>query len=389
MSLYFELSYGSLNKKGEELCGDKVEIAKHGDDTTMVLADGLGSGVKANILASLTSKIVSSMLKEGAEVSDIIDTMASTLPVCKVRKVAYSTFTFLQTDPAGHAYIVESENPEIVFLRGGKSTDLPVYEHTISGKVIREIRTQLRENDYIIMFSDGVIHAGVGQLMNLGWQWENVVEYLEGAYEKNMTAYELQQKLLSACNSLYMEQPGDDTTVAVCRVRKPNVAYVMVGPPVDPGEDEKTVRELLNFDGTKIVCGGTTSQIVSKYSGKELTTCLNYLSPDVPPIGKMEGIDLVTEGVITLGKTLDVIKRYENGSEGRKNALNYKKDGAHLLAQTLITQCTGAKFVVGRAMNPAHQNPDLPLNLSLKLRLVQDIADALQRLGKKVEVIYH
>lgn len=242
-----------------------------------------------------------------------------------------------------------------MFLRGGKSTELPVYEHTISGKVIREIRTQLRENDYIVMFSDGVIHAGVGQLMNLGWQWENVVEYLEGAYEKNMTAYELQQKLLSACNSLYMEQPGDDTTVAVCRVRKPNVAYVMVGPPVDPGEDEKTVRELLNFDGTKIVCGGTTSQIVSKYSGKELTTCLNYLSPDVPPIGKMEGIDLVTEGVITLGKTLDVIKRYENGSEGRKNALNYKKDGAHLLAQTLITQCTGAKFVVGRAMNPAHR----------------------------------
>lgn len=389
MKLYIETSYGSLNKMGEELCGDKVEIVKAGEDTIMVLADGLGSGVKANILASLTSKIVSTMLVAGAEVEDVIETIASTLPVCKERLVAYATFTFLRIKPNGEAYIVEYDNPDLVLLRDGKSYPLPRREREVAGKLIRETNIQLRVGDICVMFSDGVIHAGVGKLLNLGWQQENVVQYLEDSYKKDATAHSVQTLLLSACNSLYVEEPGDDTTVAACRVRTPNVAYVMVGPPVNKNEDEKLVNELIHFDGTKIVCGGTTSQIVSKVSGKQLKTDLNYISPDVPPIGRMEGIDLVTEGVITLGKTLDLMQRYEKGGVGRDNALDSKKDGAHLLAQTLIYKCTGVKFVVGRALNPAHQNPDLPLNLGIKLRLVQDIADCLKRLDKQVEIEYH
>lgn len=389
MSLYFETSWGSLNKHGEELCGDKVEVIKQGNDIIMVLADGLGSGVKANILASLTSKIVATMLAAGADIPDVIETIASTLPVCKERQVAYSTFVFLRANEDGEARIVEFDNPPMILLRNGKFYDLPREESTIFGKKIYESHVQLKPDDRCIMFSDGVIHAGVGMLLNLGWQYENVVKYVEDAYKKDATAYSLQSLLLAACNSLYMESPGDDTTVAVCRVRTPNVAYVMVGPPVDPKDDERLVNELLRFQGTKVVCGGTTSQIVSKISGRPLKTVLNYISPDVPPTGSIEGIDLVTEGVITLGKALEVMKRYENGSVGRDNALNYKHDGASLLAQTLINKCTGAKFVVGRALNPAHQNPDMPIDLSIKLRLVQEIAECLRRLDKDVEIEYY
>lgn len=355
----------------------------------MVLADGLGSGVKANILASLTSKIVITMLVAGAEVQDVIETMAATLPVCKVRKVAYATFTAIQIDETGMAYIAELDNPSFILLRDGKMLEVPKKKITIQNKTIYETQIQLKENDYFVTFSDGVIHAGVGKVLNLGWQWENVVEYLEKGFKKNFSAFDLQNLLLGACNSLYMEMPGDDTTVAVCRIRAANMAYVMVGPPVNPEDDEKVVNELLSFDGTKIVCGGTTSKIVSKCSGRELKTSLAYISSDVPPTGSIEGIDLVTEGVITLGKTLSVMLKYEHGGEDRSKVLNSCRDGAYLLAQTLINKCTGAKFVVGRAMNPAHQNPDLPLDLGIKLRLVKDIADCLQRMGKEVEIVYY
>lgn len=389
MSIYVETSWGSLNKNGEELCGDKVETIKRGDDTFMVLADGLGSGVKANILASLTSKIVITMLSEGADVSDVIDTMISTLPVCSERLVAYSTFSFIHIQGDGTAHLVEFDNPDTVILRNGRSLELQREEYTISGKNIRETHLKLEPNDVCITFSDGVIHAGVGKLLNLGWEHKNVVEYLEKGYKKDSTAFQIQNLLLQACNSLYMESPGDDTTVAVCRARTPNKAFVMVGPPVNRQDDEHLVNALINFNGTKIVCGGTTSQIVSKISGKELKIMLNYITPDVPPIGKMDGIDLVTEGVITLGKTYDILHRYETSTVGRDNALNSKNDGASLLAQTLINKCTGAKFVVGRAINPAHQNPELPISLNLKLRLVNDIAECLQRLGKDVEVEYY
>ncbi len=387
--LYFETSWGSLFKQGEELCGDKVEIIKSGQDTIMVLADGLGSGVKANILASLTSKIVATMLAAGADIQDVIETMASTLPVCHERKVAYSTFTFLRLNPNGQAHIVEFDNPNLVILRNGNCLDLPRVERTVGEKQIRETDILLRPEDYCVFFSDGVIHAGVGKLLNLGWQQQNVEEFLEENIGRTETAKALQECLLSACNSLYMGEPGDDTTVAVCHVRVPKTAFVMVGPPVQKGEDETLVQELVSYDGPKIVCGGTTSQIVSRVSGRPLTACLTYLTPDVPPIGAIPGIDLVTEGVITLGKAYDLLLRYENRTVAREDELLSKKDGAHLLAAMLALSCTGARFVVGRALNPAHQNPDLPLNLGIKLKLVEDIAACLKRLGKEVTVEYH
>lgn len=389
MRLYYETSFGSINKAGEELCGDKVELLKHGQDIILVLADGLGSGVKANILSSLTSKIVATMLAAGAEISDVIETMASTLPVCSERQVAYSTFTFIHITQDGQAHIVEYDNPELIVLRGGKKLDLPRREFTIAGKRIKEARLTLKPDDRCVLFSDGVVHAGVGKLLNLGWQHENVVKYLEDAYKKDATAYSLGGLLLSACNNLYMDAPGDDTTVAVIRARLPNTACVMVGPPVNRQDDERLVHSLISAQGTKIVCGGTTSQIVSRVLGRQLKTVLNYISPEVPPVGFIEGIDLVTEGVVTLGKTLEIIKRYESNSVGRENALNDKKDAASTLAQTLINKCTGARFLVGRALNPAHQNPKMPIDLSIKLGLVNEIAQCLRRLDKEVDIEYY
>lgn len=389
MTLYIETSYGSLNKHDEELCGDMVETIKKGNDTFLVLADGLGSGVKANILSSLTSKIVITMLSEGADVSDVIETIISTLPVCKERLIAYSTFSFIHINASGVAHIVEFDNPDMIILRNGKSLTFDRKEYTISGKNIREATIQLYPLDYCIIFSDGVIHAGIGKLMNLGWELPNVINYLEENTDTSLSAYQEQNLLLSACNSLYMESPGDDTTVAVCKVLIPDAAFIMVGPPVNRDDDEKVVNELLSFNGTKIICGGTTSIIVSRLSGKKLNIKPEYISPDVPPIGNMEGIDLVTEGVITLGKCFEILSHYQSSKIGRENYLFSKKDGAFLLAQTLITKCTSAKFCVGRALNPAHQNPDLPISLNLKLRLVNDIAECMKKLGKDVTVIYY
>lgn len=392
MNLYCETSYGSLNKQGEELCGDKVEIIKSGQDTIMVLSDGLGSGVKANILASLTSKIVSTMLSMGAEIRDVIETIASTLPVCSERQVAYSTFTFLRIKPTGEAQIVEFDNPDLVVLRHGKVLELDRKQYTIADKTIRETFVQLKAGDLCIFFSDGVVHAGVGKLLNLGWQYPNVVNYLENAYQRDATAYSMQSLLLSACSNLYMDEPGDDTTVAACRIRIPTNALVMVGPPVNSEEDAAIVDRLTHFDGLKIVCGGTTSNIVAKRAGKELKASIDYITPEVPPIGYIDGVDLVTEGVITLGKTLEYLRAYQQSGQPKADAsaaLDAKKDGASLLASMLIDKCTGASFIVGRALNPAHQNPNLPLDLGLKLKLVEEIADCLRRLDKEVEIEYH
>ena len=373
MSFFIETSWGSLLKWGEELCGDRVELVKQEDGVLLVLSDGLGSGVKANILAGLTSKIITSMVTAGAELKDVVDTIASTLPVCKVREVAYSTFTMMQVDHEGNAYLVEFDNPTVILLRNGKRVFIPWVEQNISGKQIREAHLKLKLGDIAVTFSDGIIHAGVGRLLNLGWQHENVVQFLEETWQADDTAYDVQHRLLNECNSLYQGHPGDDTTVAALRICVPNPCCVMVGPPVHPEDDEEVVGELLACPGIKVICGGTTSQIVSKRLGKELKILLQYISPDVPPIATMEGIDLVTEGVVTLGKTLEILEQYEETKD--PELLIAKKDGAHLLAETLVEKCTSVKFIVGRALNPAHQNPDMPISLSIKLRLVKDISE--------------
>lgn len=386
MSFFIETSWGSLLKWGEELCGDRVELVKQENGVLLVLSDGLGSGVKANILAGLTSKIITSMVTAGAELKDVVDTIASTLPVCKVREVAYSTFTMMQVDHEGNAYLVEFDNPTVILLRNGKRVFIPWVEQNISGKQIREAHLKLKLGDVAVTFSDGIIHAGVGRLLNLGWQHENVVQFLEETWQADDTAYDVQHRLLNECNSLYQGHPGDDTTVAALRICVPNPCCVMVGPPVHPEDDEEVVGELLACPGIKVVCGGTTSQIVSKRLGKELKILLQYISPEVPPIATMEGIDLVTEGVVTLGKTLEILEQHEETKD--PELLIAKKDGAHLLAETLVEKCTSVKFIVGRALNPAHQNPDMPISLSIKLRLVKDISECLKRLGKPTTLKY-
>ena len=386
MSFFIETSWGSLNHYGEELCGDKVEIIKQENGVLLVLSDGLGSGVKANILASLTSKIISSMVDAGADIRDVVETIASTLPVCKERNVAYSTFTMMQVDKEGNAYFVEFDNPSLVILRDGKRIFVPWVEENIAGKQVRQAHMKLLLGDMAITFSDGVIHAGVGQVLNFGWQHENVVKFLEETSLPLDKASDVQHRLLKKSCELYDGRCGDDTTVAVLRVTEPIPCCVMVGPPVNPEDDEDVVSDLMSCPGIKVICGGTTSQIVSKRLGRDLQIDLNYISAEVPPIAHMEGIDLVTEGVVTIGKVLDILEEYAATRD--PEALSRKKDGAYLLAEVLAEKCTSVKFIVGRALNPAHQNPDMPISLSIKLRLVKDISNCLRRMGKPTTIRY-
>ncbi|MDO4484048.1 MAG: SpoIIE family protein phosphatase [Clostridia bacterium] len=386
MKYFIETSWRSLNHYGEELCGDKVEVTKSDQGILMVLSDGLGSGVKANILASLTSKIIASMVNAGADIKDVVETIASTLPVCRERQVAYSTFTMMQVDKEGNAYFVEFDNPSLILLRDGKRIFVPWTERTIAGKQIREARMKLQLHDIAVTFSDGVTHAGVGQVLNFGWQHDSVVKFLEENSCPDDKASDVQLRLLNHCNQLYEGKCGDDTTVAALRVCNPVPCCIMVGPPVNPEDDMDVVNDLMTCPGVRVICGGTTSQIVSRLIDKPLTIDLQYFSPDVPPIAHMEGVDLVTEGVVTIGRVLDILEDYAANPDPEK--LTVQKDAAHLLAEILLEKCTSVKFICGRALNPAHQNPDMPISLSIKLRLVKDIANCLRKMGKPVTIRY-
>lgn len=391
MSVSIDVAWKSLNKYQEELCGDKVEIVKTEDSDILILADGMGSGVKANILSTLTSKILATMLREGAEIESCVETIAKTLPICQVRKVAYATFSILQIFHNGDAYLVEYDNPDCVFIRDKKIVKYPYKTREIEGKQIHEYRFQVQKNDCFVLMSDGVIYAGAGEILDLqGWTWENMAEYTLKCTKETLSASRLAALLSQACDDLYIQKPGDDTTVAVARVIERRVVNLFTGPPKDKADDEKLMYDFMHAEGKKVVSGGTSANIAARVLHKEIITKVDRNDPDVPPMATIAGLDLVTEGVLTLGKALKLLKRYENDEFDAEffDELD-ANNGASKLAKLIIEECTELNLFVGTAMNEAHQNTDLTFDLSMRMNLVDQLKTTVEKMGKHVTVKYY
>lgn len=388
-NLCTEIGYNSLFKYGEELCGDHIEVVEQEENSTViVLADGLGSGVKANILSTLTSKIIATMMANNLSVEDCVSTIAATLPVCEERGVAYSTFTIIHISNNQEAEIIQYDNPHVLFLRNGKNVEYPKTITEMDGKQIYSSKILLEENDVFIAMSDGVSHAGVGRSLSFGWERNKIIDYMEMTYDKDFTAKTLTAILLAECNRLYDGHPGDDTTVCTVKIRKRKPVNLLMGPPSDPKDVNKMMSLFFSKKGRHIVCGGTTTTLAAQFLGKEVEIGIPmYLDPDVPPICHVDGIDLATEGVITITKVLSYAHNYLEGNENYQD-WNNKQDGAALIARQLFEIATDINFYVGRAVNPAHQNPNLPITFNIKMQLIEELSQCLKKMGKRIKVSY-
>lgn len=388
IDLCSDIGYKSINHYGEQLCGDHVEIVEPSDDSTViVLSDGLGSGVKASILSTLTSKIISTMLADGMSLEECVETIAATLPVCSVRGVAYSTFTILHFIRNQTAEIIQYDNPQVIAIRDGQIWDYPKTESNIGGKTIYKTSVRLQENDIFIAMSDGCPHAGIGISYNFGWKRDDIAEYMLSASYGGYTAKTLSTMLVDECNRLYEGKPGDDATACVVRIRKRVPMNLLFGPPSNRDESDRMMSLFFSKEGKHIVCGGTTSTIAAKYLHKPLKASLNFEESDIPPTAEIEGVDLVTEGVITINRVLEYAKDYL-GDNKLYETWSFKKDGASQISRLLFEEATDINFYVGRAINPAHQNPDLPINFNIKMNLVDQLSKCLVKMGKKIKVSY-
>ena len=386
--LYIDWGHISLIKAGEQLCGDCAEFASTDDTAICVLADGLGSGVKANILATLTSKILATMSAGGMSVEECVNTIVRTLPECNVRKIAYSTFTIIKILAQEHVELTRFDNPHTIVLHQGKNYDFEYHTRMIEGKKIYESRFEANENDVFVVMSDGAIYAGVGGEYAFGWGRENIIRYLEEHYSREMTAKQIARMLAAECYRLYQGRPGDDTTIAVLRLCKRKAANVMIGPPSSKALDRVIVRDFFSQEGIKIVCGGTTNRIAADYLGTEVETSLDYGDSDLPPICRVEGVDLSTEAVVTISRVLDYSEEYLAGDRLEASWEN-RSDGASRIAQVLFDGATDIHFFVGCAMNPAHQNPKLAQAFGAKFQLIDRLSKNLEKMGKHVTVRYY
>ena len=383
-----DIGYKSINHYGEQLCGDHVDIVEPNEDSTViVLSDGLGSGVKASILSTITSKIISTMLAEGLSLEECVKTIAATLPVCSVRGVAYSTFTIIHLKNNEVAELIQYDNPHAIVIRDGVNWDYPKTEMNIDGKKIYKSVIKLQENDVFIAMSDGCPHAGIGTAYNFGWKREDIASFMELIVMAGYTAKTLSTMLVDECDKLYGYQPGDDATACVVRIRKRVPMNMLFGPPSNRDDADRMMSLFFSKEGKHIICGGTTSSIAAKFLRKPIRASLSFESKDVPPIAEIEGVDLVTEGVITVNKVLEYAKDYLAENKFYDH-WSFKRDGASLICRLLFEEATDINFYVGRAVNPAHQNPDLPITFNIKMNLVQELSECLKKMGKRIKVSY-
>jgi len=381
MRFFYEWGTKQLEKHGEELCGDNVAIARHADSVMLTLSDGLGSGVKANILSILTTRIVMHLMENELPLNEVVETLSKTLPVCDVRKLAYSTFAIGKFFSEGQARVVEFDTPPVILVRQRKSVPVPYEEREIEGKTIRESELKLKTGDWVVFVSDGVVNAGIGGLYPLGWGLDQIARFLEEHCHPELSAQELADKLTQAVWDLYCGKPGDDVSVAVIKVRHKLTATVFTGPPVDRNADKAVVAKFTQRPGFLAVCGGTTAKIVARHLGaKPLEVDLSTMKPDVPPSARIEGVDLATEGILTLTRVNDLLH-----SGANKDSVKFDTDGASALVR-LCLDVDHIHFMVGLGVNPAHQNPDLPGQLVMKLTVVRAIAEELRKRGKEVTV---
>lgn len=383
-----DIGYKSINHVGELLCGDHVDIVEQNENSTViVLADGLGSGVKASILSTLTSKIISTMVAEGMSIEECVSTIAATLPESSEHGVAYSTFTIIHIINNYSAEIIQYDNPHVILIRDGEFTEYPRNEVNIGGKKIFRSMVRLRENDIFIAMSDGCPNASSDNVYNYEWEREDIAQYMAAISAAGYTAKVLSTMLVDECNRLYAGSPADDATACVVRIRAREPMNILFGPPANRDDCERMMGLFFSKAGKHIICGGTTASIAANWLRKPIYDVDYMKDSDVPPMSEIEGVDLVTEGVVTVSRVLTYAQDYLKDNE------NYEKwsfghDGASQICRLLFEEGTDINFFVGRAVNPAHQSPDLSINFDFKMSLVEDLSVCLKKMGKRIKVSY-
>lgn len=386
--LFIEIGSAQQQKHGEDCFGDTIFSKKIPEEQRIisVLSDGLGSGVKANILSSMTTRMAMKFVESNMELLRSSEIMMDALPVCQIRRISYATFSIVDSELEGKTRIFEMDNPSFMFIRDGKAVNVKCRELSSTkwkDRTINISQVTAQEEDRIILISDGVSQAGLGnKAYPLGWQRSGCLEYVLAEIKKNPTisAHDLSALVVKeALNKEVDKKAGDDISCVVLYFRKPRKLLVLTGPPFNEDRDKEIAELVADYDGKTAVCGGTTANIVERELCLKCEIDKTSFDSKIPMSSIMEGVDLVTEGILTLTEVYRMLKE----------SIDTDKNNAAVRLTRLLLASDKIDFVVGTKINIAHQDPNLPMELEIRRNIVKKIFRILQdRYLKEISVRY-
>ncbi len=379
-SFYIEVGVFQKNHTGERICGDVFlsRKVKEENRTIVVLSDGMGHGVKANLLATLTATMAMNFTVEHKDVHKIAEIIMNTLPICSERKISYSTFTIIDVEDSGQTTIINYDNPDAIIMRGvevftPKWHTINLESATSKVNEIKACTFKAQKEDRIVVFSDGITQSGLGkEKYLLGYGWDNTRDLVVSKVTENLniSAAKLASVVVNKAHTNDDYQSKDDISTVVVYYREPRKLLLCSGPPFEKSKDDYLAEKVKHFDGKKILSGGTTVDIVARKLDIPVIDTLEFNDPDLPPVSEMEGMDLVTEGILTLSKVSGILEKYGERTElGAGPADRIIK---------LLLESDEIYLCIGTAINVAHQDPNLPVELEIRRSVAKKIADLLE-----------
>lgn len=373
--MFIDISCAQKKKYNQNAYGDFFLSGRfpNMNRVVAVLSDGLGSGIKANILACMTATMLLKFLENNADIEKSCEIIMNSLPVCKVRGISYSTFSAIDCYDDGKAKIVEEGNPDFIWIRNNTVLQ-PEYQiiesKNFKNRKMRVYSIKLEKNDRIIFCSDGATQVAMGTKgYPLGLERNGLIKIILRKLEQdpNISSNELSSYLVKQIELIAPNRElKDDTSILSLYCRDPRESLIFTGPPYHQEKDNYYANAFKEFKGKKAISGGTTANIISRELNIPVTADLSLSSGKLPGLSRMEGVDLVTEGILTLTKTLE----YLESGKPEQNAAET------LMKFMLDSDCI--HFLVGAQMNKAHYDPNLPIEIEIRKNIIKQIAKVLE-----------
>jgi len=395
---FIEVEHFQLCKYNQNAPGDVFLSQKNPSDGRVItaLSDGLGSGIKAGVLATLTATMAAKFISFNIPIKRATEIIMDTLPVCSERGISYATFTLVDIAPNASVRIMEYDNPPYTFIREGaalepskRANPFERQDKSTGPKKDTSVlysHFKAQSGDRLIFFSDGVSQAGMGtKPYPFGWTAAKAREFaLESVREKpEISARELAHAIVQRASQIDLYKPKDDISCGVIYFREPRNMLILTGPPVHRESDKEIANIFSSFTGKKVVSGGTTAAIISRELNRQIKVNMKSFDKNIPPWSEMEGADMVTEGIITLGAVQAML---ENRSEVEAHAGG--RDAASRMIDLLLDS-DRIMFIVGTKINEAHQDPTMPVELEIRRNVIKRVASLLKdKYLKEVQIRY-